>query len=355
MPNRFAMAPMTRAMAPGGVPGADVAAYYRRRVEGGIGLIITEGTWIDHPAASNEDNAPRFYGADALAGWSGVVRAVHEAGGRIMPQLWHTGLTHRPATKHLYAEIAEDYSCKVSPSGFAAPGERIGEPMSITTAEAIVAAYAQGARTAEALGFDGIELHGAHGYLIDQFLWSQTNHRADRYGGDLAARTRFAVEVVAACRAAVSPDFPIVFRFSQWKLCDYDARLAQTPQELEQILLPIAQAGADVFHASQRRYWQAEFSGSPLSLAGWARKITGKPSIIVGSVGLAREVKDSMDMRDTAPEPVDRLFDMFDRGEFDLVALGRAVLSDAEWVNKMRGGLADSILPFNQADMAVLA
>ena len=354
LPNRLVMAPMTRAMSPGGVPGADVAAYYRRRAEGGTGLIITEGTWIDHPAASYEDNAPRFHGEDTLAGWSEVVRQVHAAGGRIMPQLWHTGLTERPATENIFTGTAEDYSGKVSPSGILPPDRRISEPMAIHTAEEIIASYARGAATAEALGFDGIELHGAHGYLIDQFLWSATNRRTDRFGGDIGQRTRFAVEVVAACRAAVSPGFPIVFRFSQWKVADYAARLAQTPQELERILLPISEAGVDVFHASQRQYWHEEFPGSPLCLAGWAKKITGKPAIVVGSVGQAREVNQSMDMRDTAAEPLDRLLEMFAGGQFDLVAVGRALLGDAAWANKVRDGHMADIRPFNQTLMAQL-
>lgn len=87
--NRIVMAPMTRCLSPGGVPGPDVARYYRRRIEGGVGLVITEGTWIPHPSASNEPDAPRFYGEDALAGWQRVVDEVHAAGGKIMPQLWH--------------------------------------------------------------------------------------------------------------------------------------------------------------------------------------------------------------------------------------------------------------------------
>ena len=92
MKNRVVMAPMTRDKSPGGVPGADVAEYYRKRAAGGVGLIITEGTTIDHPAASGSDNYPRFHGADALAGWAKVVEAVHAEGGLIAPQLWHVGM-----------------------------------------------------------------------------------------------------------------------------------------------------------------------------------------------------------------------------------------------------------------------
>src|ERR1700743_3109152 len=89
--NRIVMAPMTRYMSPGGVPGENVAAYYRRRAEGGTGLIISEGTWIPHPTASNDDKVPRFHGDDALAGWKRVVDEVHAAGAKMFPQLWHVG------------------------------------------------------------------------------------------------------------------------------------------------------------------------------------------------------------------------------------------------------------------------
>ncbi len=131
----------------------------------------------------------------------------------------------------------------------------------------VVAAFAKAAADAERVGFDGVELHGAHGYLIDQFLWAGTNRRTDAYGGDPVARTRFAVEIVQAVRSAVSPGFPVVFRFSQWKADHYDARLAETPEELEAILTPLATAGVDAFHASTRRYWLPEFDGSDLNLA----------------------------------------------------------------------------------------
>src|SRR6476661_7773024 len=98
VPNRIVMAPMTRNFSPEGVPGADVAAYYRRRAENGVGLIVTEGTVIDHPASTDSVRVPRFYGADALAGWGRVAAAVHDAGGRIMPQIWHVGMRRAPGT-----------------------------------------------------------------------------------------------------------------------------------------------------------------------------------------------------------------------------------------------------------------
>ena len=97
LPNRFVMAPMTREFSPGGIPGADVAAYYARRAAGDVGLIITEGTFIDHAAAGDSTEVPRFYGEQALAAWQAVAEAVHTAGGRIVPQLWHRGAQRPPA------------------------------------------------------------------------------------------------------------------------------------------------------------------------------------------------------------------------------------------------------------------
>jgi 2,4-dienoyl-CoA reductase-like NADH-dependent reductase (Old Yellow Enzyme family) len=353
LPNRIVMAPMTRTFSPGGVPGSDVAAYYRRRAEGGVGLIVTEGTWIDHPAASNDDMAPRFHGEDALGGWRRVVEEVHAAGGRIMPQLWHTGLIRRPVSEHLYDAIEEDLTLKVSPSGYVMPGERVGRGMTEAEIDEVIAAYAAGAATAERLGFDGIEIHGAHGYLVDQFLWDQTNTRTDRYGGDHRGRATFAVEMVKACRARVSPGFPIVLRFSQWKLQDYNAKLARTPQELEAILGPIADAGVDAFHASQRRHWLAEFDGSRLNLAGWTKKLTGKPSITVGSVGLSNDMGEFMRGESAAASRLDGVARMVAEREVDLVAVGRALLGDAGWADKVRRGHED-IRPFDASVLATL-
>jgi 2,4-dienoyl-CoA reductase-like NADH-dependent reductase (Old Yellow Enzyme family) len=164
LPNRIVMAPMTRNFSPGGVPGPDVAAYYRRRAEGGVGLIITEGTIINHPAAGHNSQTPHIYGEAAISGWSRVVEEVRSAGGRIMMQLWHLGANHNPAF------FPNSAISPVSPSGFRKPGERVGEPMTQTDIETVTEAFAQGAATAQRLGFHGIELHGAHGYIIDQFF-----------------------------------------------------------------------------------------------------------------------------------------------------------------------------------------
>lgn len=359
--NRVVMAPMTRSMSPGGVPGDDVVTYYRRRAANGTGLIITEGTWIDHDMAGNDENVPRFHGEDALTGWRRVVRAVHEAGGKIVPQLWHVGQTTKPAIDSIFDTPERLYHPDmVGPSGMiggiGTAISLLGKPMTQADIDAVIASYARAGQAAMDLGFDGIELHAAHGYLIDQFLWSQTNLRGDRYGGDPASRARFGAEVVSAIRAATRPDFPIIFRFSQWKSQDYAARIAETPAELEKILRPLADAGVDIFHASQRRFWEPAFDGSPLNLAGWAKAVTGKASITVGSIGLDGDFLDSL--TEGAPgaaslSRIRRLAEMLENKELDLVAVGRALLADPQWPAKLRSGRSD-MEPFSVDKLASL-
>ncbi|KAE9133846.1 hypothetical protein PF010_g2665 [Phytophthora fragariae] len=340
---------MTRSFSPGGIPGANVAAYYRRRAEHGVGLIITEGTVINHPAATNDPNVPEFHGEDSLKGWAQVVKEVHAAGGKIIPQIWHVGLTWK-AGDHPNPEILP-----VGPSGLDLNGNKVTEPLSETEIAELVQAYAQAAADAKRIGFDGVEIHGAHGYLIDQFFWENTNKRTDRYGGDMVARTTFAVEVIQAVREAVGPDFPIVLRYSQWKSASYTAKLAETPEKLGEFLAPLAAAGVDIFHCSTRRFWEPEFEGSELNLAGWTKKLTGKPAITVGSIGLNNEFTSLFaEGKGAENTSIDDLTDRLDRGEFDLVAVGRALLVDPAWAEKIRDSRLDELRPFTAEALGTL-
>ncbi|AGP59415.1 NADH:flavin oxidoreductase [Streptomyces rapamycinicus] len=349
VPNRIVMAPMTRDFSPGGVPGADVARYYARRAAGGVGLIVTEGTYIRHDAAGDSVRAPLFHGEDALTGWKNVVAEVHRADGRILAQICHVGV-QRPEGAGPFPDAPT-----VSPSGLGLDGAPAGKAMTQDDLDAVIAAFAEAAAAAERTGFDGVELHGAHGLLIDQFLWERTNRRTDGYGGDPVARTRFAAEIVAACRKAVSADFPIVFRTSQWKVKHYAARLATTPQELEAVLTPIAEAGVDAFHSSTRRYWVPEFEGSDLNLAGWTKKLTGKATISVGSVGLDKVFEPGFQSGSrTGVADIEKLLDRLERDEFDLIAIGRALIADPEWARKVLTGDTEALIPFAADQVATL-
>ncbi|MEU9077764.1 NADH:flavin oxidoreductase [Kitasatospora sp. NPDC004745] len=350
VPNRIVMAPMTRMFSPGGVPGADVESYYARRAAAGVGLIVTEGTYVGHESAGQSDRVPRFHGEEQLAGWAKVAESVHAAGGTIVPQLWHIGMV-RNQGEPPYADAPA-----VGPSGLRLDGtEGAGRAMTRSDLDEVVGAFAESAAAAERIGFDGVELHGAHGYLVDQFLWAGTNRRTDAYGGDPVARTKFAAEIVAAVRERVSADFPVIFRYSQWKQEAYDARLAETPEELESILAPLAAAGVDAFHASTRRYWVPEFEGSDLNLAGWTRKLTGRPTITVGSVGLDGDFIHAFAGEGAPVQGLDNLLDRMERDEFDLVAVGRALLQDPEWAAKVLGDRFSELKPYDAAAVRTLS
>ena len=250
---------------------------------------------------------------------------------------------------------------QVSPSGYIAPGNKVTEGMAQAQIDDVIDAYARGAAKAVELGFDGIELHGAHGYVIDQFLWKELNHRTDRYGGSPRARGQFAAEVVRACRERLEPGMPILMRMSFWKMADFNARLADTPQELEELLAPIAEAGIDLFDCSQRRFWEPTFApevcgGSDLNLAGWVKKVTGVPTCTIGSIGLELDFLASLsDAGATAELDLARLDDLmrrFDRGDFDMVAVGRAMIAEPDWPLLVRDGAFDRLKPFSTSLMA---
>jgi 2,4-dienoyl-CoA reductase-like NADH-dependent reductase (Old Yellow Enzyme family) len=341
LPNRIVMAPMTRSMSPGGVPGPDVAAYYRRRAEGGVGLIVTEGTYPPDPTAGFDPKVPRLHGEAALNGWRHVVEEVHAASGHIFSQIWHLGM---------------QVSSGPPPAEGQHPVGPAGEyAMSQAEIDFAIQAYGQAAASAREVGFDGVELHAAHGYLVDQFFWEKTNQRADGYGGSLGNRTRFAVEVLREIRRRVGAEYPVALRFSQWKIDDYDAKIVTTPAELEQFLKPLVDAGVDIFHCSTRRFWEPEFEGSNLNLAGWTKTLTGKPTITVGSITLGADVMTSFGSPGAIKVTgIDDMLDRLERGEFDLVAVGRALIANPNWAAQIKGGRIADLQPFDRSVLGTL-
>ncbi len=343
LPNRFIMAPMSRYFSKNNVPDENVVQYYRRRAEGAVGLIVTEGTCINHIAANGYRNVPYIYGDESLKGWKAVVDAVHGVGGKIFAQLWHVG-AYRNQDAHPNSEIPA-----YSPSGLLAPDTPNGVMMSVTDIEKVIAAYALAAKEAKQTGFDGVEIHGGHGYLIDQFFWEGTNRREDQFGGSLAKRTRFAVEVVQAIKREVGRGFPLSFRWSQWKQQDYRAKLCQTPAELEMFLSPLVLAGIDMFHCSTRYFWEPEFASSSLGLAGWTKKITGKSTVAVGNVGIDYKGKNGeFRSKVSTLEDVD---ERIGKGEFDFAAVGRSMIANSDFVSKIACGGGSELESFQSADL----
>ena len=205
LPNRVAMAPMTRNRSPGTVPTALNAEYYRQRAS--AGLIISEASQVA-PEGVGYPNTPGIHSDAQVEAWRQVTDAVHGAGGRIFIQLWHVGRISHPS-------LQPGGALPVAPSALRPEGQAFTyeglkdfvTPRALDIAEipGIVEAYARATRNARDAGFDGVEIHAANGYLIDQFLRSGSNHREDAYGGPVAGRARFLLEVTDAVAAAWDP------------------------------------------------------------------------------------------------------------------------------------------------------
>jgi 2,4-dienoyl-CoA reductase-like NADH-dependent reductase (Old Yellow Enzyme family) len=348
--NRFVMPGMQRAWCVDGAPDQRLREYYRRRALGGTALVVCEACAVDHPSAASN---PMFARLDANTrdAWRACVDEVHEAGGRIFIQLWHQGAVDT-------GKAGPDFTA-LSPSGLEKAGKSFGRPATGAELSELIRAFARCAVIAREIGADGVEVHACHGYLLDQFLWPETNQRTDAYGGaSIADRAAFPAEVVAAVRAAVGPDYPISVRISQWKEADYEGKIVTSPAELGQLVSILRSAGTDLFHVSTRRFWTPEWPGSDLGLAGWAKSFTDAPVIAVGSVGLDIDVMATLtgdEARPTGPGRIEDLVRRFERGDFDLISIGRSLIGDPDWVTKMRDGRGAEIRPFRRTDLEWLS
>lgn len=343
--NRWVMPAMQRGMCSQGAPSAELAAYYRRRAEGGAALIIGESAAVDHPSATVQPTSAHLKPATSDA-WAHCVEQVQQAGGEMMLQLWHEGAMRTDGNA-------------ISPSGLAYPGKQSGRAATLDELEKIREGFVRSARIAKDIGACGVEVHAAHGYMLDQFLWHGSNLREDGYGGpDIAHRARFPAEIITAIRAECGPDFIIGLRFSQWKEVDYAARVAPTPEDLAQMAGIFKTAGADILHASTRRFWDAEWEGDDRNLAGWTKASSGLPVITVGSVGLDTDVmtvfEKGIDPRPRVAAAIDDLSRRMAAGEFDMVAVGRALIGDPDFVKKVEAGDYDAIRTFVRDDLGKL-
>ncbi|WP_083661444.1 oxidoreductase [Actinophytocola xanthii] len=315
--NRFAVAPMTRVSAsPGGVPTLEMADYYAEFAEGGFPLVITEGVYPDDEHSQGYVNQPGLVDAEHVAGWREVTRRVHGAGGRVIAQLMHAGALSQ-GSAHTDVRIAPS---AVRPRGEMMPeyGGRgpwpVPRAMTEDDIERVRAAFVAAGRNAVAAGFDGVEVHAANGYLLDQFLTDYTNQREDRYGGSVAARVRLPAEVVADLRAAL-PDHLVGIRLSQTKVNDFTHRWAGGAADAEVIFTALAAAGADYLHvASEGRDWlETARLGGGDTITALAKRVTGLPVIANGAM-----------------HHLPQAAEVIERGHADLLAVARGALANPD-------------------------
>lgn len=321
--NRLAVAPMTRVSATAdGQATARMADYYGDFAAGGFGLVITEGIYTDKAYAQGYLFQPGLADDAQRDAWRPVVDRVHANGGGIIAQLMHAGAIsqgnpHRPNAKGPSA---------IQPKGLQMSfyrGEgayRLPDALSLAEVDEAVAAFARAAVRAQEAGFDGVEIHGANGYLLDQFLSDYTNQRNDGYGGSLERRLRLGVETIQALRRAVGPAFTVGYRVSQGKVNDFTHKWAGGEAEAAVIFETLSAAGIDYLHTTEFEAWQPAFGAGP-SLAALARRYGTMPVIANGALHAPMEA-----------------VGMVERGEADLVSLGRGALTHADWPRRLRNG-----------------
>ena len=342
--NRVAMAPMTRRFAgEDRVPTDGMRAYYERRAAHGVGLIITEGTVVDpvHAPPKPQDGSgkvPGLFTDEQVDGWKRVTDAVHEQGGAIATQLWHCG---RFGGEHA-----------LSPSAWAGvDGAYDARGMSTSDIEKAVADFATASANAVRAGFDAIEVHGAHGYLLHSFLDPVINTRTDEYGGSLENRMRFPLEVLRAVRASAGGSFPIIFRFSQWAVEDYGRTALKDADEVERYALALREAGADALHPSTRDCTAPAFEGSDDTLARITKRASGLPTIAVGRVTTSQTFGEQKPLESTDPAPA---IELIERGDADLLAVGRSLIANPDWCVKVMAGDWEGLVPFEMGMLGTL-
>lgn len=322
--NRLGVAPMTRVSATAdGRPTPRMVAYYRAFAEGGFGLVITEGTYTDKAFSQGYLHQPGLTDDAQVAGWRDVVDAVHRAGGKVVAQLMHAGALSQgnPHRSHTVGPSA------VRPKGnqmaFYRGNGRYHVPREMTLEEIdeAVAGFVNAARRAGSAGFDGVEIHAANGYLLDQFLSEGINLRRDAYGGGPKARTALTARTIARVRQAIGPDFPIGVRISQAKVNDFEYRWSGGETDAESVFRAVAEAGASYVHTTEFEAWRAAFAPGGPSLAALAKIYSGLPVIANGSL-----------------HETQRADQMVARGHADLVSLGRGALTHDDFPTRLGSG-----------------
>ncbi|MBW4934021.1 oxidoreductase [Marinobacter sp. F4206] len=321
--NRFALAPMTRTSAePDGTPNELMADHYEAYAKGGFGLLITEGTYTDDGASQGYANQPGIISDTQVEGWKTIVNRVHAAGSKIIVQLMHAGAQFQ-ASHHTDQPLAPSaVKPKGAPLGFYGDQTEWQTPAVMTEADikTAIRGFVQSAINAKAAGFDGIELHGANGYLLNQFLSTHFNRREDNYGGSLDNRLRVVVETIEAVREAVGNNFALGIRLSQGTVTDPDYQLPEGENGFRRIVEAVRDAGADFIHTTDGDVRRAPFTDGEKSLAEVVRNAGGVDLIINGGI-------DETNHPDLAAEYPEAL-----------LAVGKKALANPDFVQRLKDG-----------------
>lgn len=282
--NRIAVAPMTRITATEyGHPTQTIFDYYMRFAKGGFGLVTTEGIYTDKAFSQGYRYQPGLADDEQAAAWANFTQAMQARGALVFAQLMHAGALSQGNVYRTHT---------VAPSAIRPKGKQMEfyfgegpypEPRQITDVEieeAVRGFIDAAQRAVNIAGFNGVEIHGANGYLLDQFLTAQTNRRTDHWGGDTKARVQLLADIVKAVKHAVHPATPVGIRISQGKVNDFTSKWADGEADAEVIFGTLADAGANFIHVTEFEAWQPAFEGTQQSLVALARRYAPNATII---------------------------------------------------------------------------
>ncbi|ARI78331.1 NADH:flavin oxidoreductase [Halobacillus mangrovi] len=285
--NRYIVAPMTRVSAANnGIANERMKQYYERYAKGGFSAIISEGVYPDEQYSQGYHNQPGLANENQRDAWKPIVRGVHQHGALFFAQLMHAGAQSQGnlhAKENIAPSPVSPKNDKLSFYGgegpFPTPREMTHEDM-----EEVKQSFARSAKLAKEAGFDGIEIHGANGYLLDQFITDYFNNREDQYGGTTFNRVRYVLEVIQEVRKVVGHDYIVGIRISQGKASDGEHRWALGEADAETIFGALGNAPLDFIHVTDQDGAQPGFGKGSMSMSQAAKKFSGLPIIANGQL-----------------------------------------------------------------------
>ena len=331
--NRIGVAPMTRMSSPGdSIPRQDVLEFLVRRAENGAAIVYTEAIVTDYESAQGYPQQARLTTQRQIEAWKPVVEAIRKEGAVSIMQMFHCGRMAWPEINPANRVIAPSAMSPRQKNPLTGESYPVPDEMSAFDIEHVITGFVETARGAIAAGFDGIEVHGAHGYLINNFLSSYSNRRTDEYGGSVENRYRFAHKIIQAVRQVVPPDRLLTFRVSNWGIADMDVSLCADKMEWQQIIKMLSKEPIDAISVSTYDYSAHAFD-TDQNMGQITREVTDLPIMICGKIYDRATAEDAL--RDA-----------------DIILSAKSILLNPNWIDDIRQGKK---LPLYKSEKANVA
>ncbi len=331
--NRLGVAPMTRMSSPGdSIPRKDVLDFLVRRAKNGAAIVYTEAIVTDYESAQGYPGQARMVTQRQIDAWRPVVSAIQREGSIAIMQMFHCGRMAWPEINPANRVIAPSAIPPKQDNPLTAAPYPVPDAMSRFDIHHVISGFVETAKGAVEAGFDGIEVHGAHGYLICNFLSSYSNQRTDDYGGSVENRFRFAHEVVQAVKKVVPEDRLLTFRISNWGVADMDVSLFESKSEYQEIIGMLSKEPIDVISVSTYNYKDKAF-GTDQNMAEITREVTDLPVMICGQIYDQASAEDAL-------------------RHSDIVLSAKSFLLNPNWVEDIRDGKQMPLYPAEAANIA---